>query len=85
MRIIAWAPALAVSALTVRTTALHEHGNLSDGPADQCLVDLRAAYNAVHDPDLANGETWTPTLFLPLDEARRVLPLVLGHSGPFPW
>jgi pectate lyase len=33
-------------------TALHEHGNLFDGPAGRFLADLRAAYNAVNDPDL---------------------------------
>jgi pectate lyase len=66
-------------------TALHVQGNLFDGPADQFLLDLRAAYNAVHDPDLTELDTFTPTLFLPLDEARHVLPLVNGHAGPFPW
>jgi pectate lyase len=66
-------------------TALHERGNLFDGPADHFLLDLVAAWNAVNDPDLADVETWTPTLFLPMDEARHVKPLVLGHAGPFTW
>jgi pectate lyase len=66
-------------------TTLFARDNLFDGPADRFLTDLVAAYNATHDPDLANAETWTPSLFLPIDPARRVLPLVLGHSGPFAW
>ena len=66
-------------------TALHEHGTLFDGPADKFGTDLVAAYNAVNDPDLADTVSWTPSLFLPIDPARKVLPLVLGHSGPFAW
>ena len=66
-------------------TALHEHGNLFEGPAGRFLLDLRAAYNAVNDPDLADDTSWTPTLFLEVDPAPHVLPLVLGHSGPFTW
>jgi pectate lyase len=64
-------------------TALHANGNLFDGPADRFLVDLVAAYNAANDPDLVDT-TCVPTLFLPIDPTRHVLPLVLGHSGPFP-
>lgn len=66
-------------------TALHERGNLFDGPADRFLVDLRAAYNAANDPDLADDTSWTPTLFLEMDPARRVLPAVLSHAGPLSW
>ena len=44
--------------------ALHEHGNLFDGPADRFLVDSVAAYNAANDPDLTEDVGWTPTLFL---------------------
>jgi pectate lyase len=66
-------------------TALHEHGNLFDGPADRFLLDLLDAYNAVNDPDIAEDTSWTPTLFLPMDPAPKVLPLVLGHAGPFTW
>ena len=69
--------------------ALHEHGNLFDGPADRFLLDLREAYNAVNSPDLLElDETtaaWTPTLFLEMDPARHVLPVVQSHAGPFPW
>jgi pectate lyase len=66
-------------------TAIHERGNLFDGPADHFLLDLRAAYNAANDPDLADGVAWTPALFLEMDPARHVLPAVLGHAGPFSW
>jgi pectate lyase len=66
-------------------TAIHEAGNLFDGPAERFLLDLRDAYNAANDPDLADGTTWTPTLFTEIDPARRVLPAVLGHAGPFTW
>jgi pectate lyase len=66
-------------------TALHERGNLFDGPAEKFLVDLRAAYNAANDPDLADGTSWTPTLFTEMDPARHVLPAVLSHAGPLSW
>jgi pectate lyase len=66
-------------------TALHEHGNVFDGPADQFLLDLIAAYNAANEPDLTEDVGWTPTLFLEIDPAGHVLPLVLGHAGPFAW
>jgi pectate lyase len=69
--------------------ALHEHGNLFDGPADRFLLDLREAYNAANNPDLAElddtAAAWTPTLFLEMDPARHVLPAVQSHAGPFPW
>jgi pectate lyase len=66
-------------------TALHEDGTLFGGPADRFQLDLLAAYNAANDPDLTDAVGWTPTLFLEIDPARHVLPLVLGHSGPFDW
>jgi pectate lyase len=69
--------------------ALHEHGNLFDGPADRFLLELREAYNTVNSPDLAEldetAAAWTPALFLEMDPARHVLPVVQGHAGPFPW
>jgi len=69
--------------------ALHEHGNLFDGPADRFLLDLREAYNAANNPDLAElddtAAAWTPTLLLEMDPARHVLPAVQSHAGPFPW
>ena len=64
-------------------TTLYEDGTLFDGPADRFGTDLVAAYNAVNDPDLADAVTWTPTLFLTIDPTHTVLPLVLGHAGPF--
>lgn len=70
-------------------TAIHEQGNLFDGPADRSLLDLREAYNAANDPDLADLDqtsmAWTPTLFLEIEPARHVLPSVQSHAGPFPW
>jgi len=70
-------------------TAIHEQGNLFDGPADRFLLDLRDAYNAANEPDLAELEetpmAWTPALFLHIEPARHVLPSVQSHAGPFPW
>jgi pectate lyase len=66
-------------------TAIHERGNLFDGPADRFLLDLRAAYNAANDPDLGDGVGWVPTRFLWIDPAGRVLPSVLSSAGPFTW
>jgi hypothetical protein len=66
-------------------TALHEQDNLFDGPAQRFVVDLRAAYNAVNDPDLADDTSWTPTLFLDIEPAHFALSGVLAHAGPFTW
>jgi len=66
-------------------TAIHERENLFDGPADRFLLDLRAAYNLVNDPDLGDTVGWVPTLLLWIDPARRVLPAVLSSAGPFTW
>jgi pectate lyase len=70
-------------------TAIHERGNLFDGPADRFLLDLREAYNTASDPDLAELDqtpmAWAPTLFLEIEPARHVLPSVQSHAGPIPW
>ena len=54
-----------------------------NGLGNRFQLDLVAAYNAVNDPDLTEDVGWTPSLFLDIDPAWRVLPLVLAHSGPF--
>jgi pectate lyase len=66
-------------------TALFERNNLFDGPADRFLVDLRAAYNAANDPDLAEDASWTPSLHLEIEPAQFVLSRVLAQAGPFTW
>lgn len=44
-------------------------------------VDLLAAYNATHDPDLAADAGWTPTLHTAITPARQVPGLVSRHAG----
>ena len=44
-------------------------------------VDLVAAYNATHDPDLGPDAGWTPTLHTRITPARQVPALVSRHAG----
>ena len=45
-------------------------------------VDLLAAYNAAHDPDLAEVPAWAPLLRRTVQPAAAVPALVLAHAGP---
>lgn len=55
---------------------------LFEGPTSRFEIDLVAAYNGEHDPDLVLDTSWTPALHLPIDPARQ---LALGGTGPFAW
>ncbi|MGW4792754.1 pectate lyase family protein [Nonomuraea sp. NPDC004297] len=58
-------------------TAIHEEGTLVNGRQ----VDVRAAYNAVKDPDLGGDVGWTPSLHGRVAPARAVPALVRAHAG----
>lgn len=59
-------------------TMVHEANNVVNGS----VVDIRGAYNAVRDPDLADDTSWTPTLFTHIDSTADVPSLVQRFSGP---
>ncbi|MEU7618897.1 pectate lyase [Micromonospora rifamycinica] len=69
-------------------TAVTTRGNWVD--ADRALprpVDLVAAYNATHDPDLGGDAGWTPALRAPQAVPAPLVPLVVGPfagSGRLP-
>jgi pectate lyase len=65
-----------------RTATLHVEGTLVNGHSAHNQVDLVAAYNAVHDPDLPNEGTWTPTLYTKIHPTQAVPGLVLHQAGP---
>lgn len=64
-------------------TAIHATGTLLDGKPDQNSIDVVAAYNAVHDPDLSTDVGWTPTFVLDLQPTSDIPSVVQGHAGPF--
>ena len=71
----------------LKGTAIHESGTQLNAPSNSGhhMVDVLAAYNAVHDPDLLSDVGWTPSLFVDLMEARDVFHVVESHAGPFNW
>ena len=62
------------TALTARDHLLRVAGRTTP-------VDLVAAYNAAHDPDLGADAGWTPTLHTRIDPVRSVPDLVARHAG----
>ncbi len=67
---------------TDRTATLHVEGTLVNGHSAHNRVDLVAAYNAVNDPDLPSGSSWTPTLYTKIDPTQSVPGLVVHQAGP---
>lgn len=67
----------------LKGSAIHASGTLVNGTPDKNLVDIVAAYNAVHDPDLLEEVGWTPTLFVEVQAARDVPSAVQNDAGPF--
>lgn len=67
----------------LKGNAIHASGTLVNGTPDKNLVDIVAAYNAVHDPDLLEEVGWTPTLFVEVQAARDVPSAVQNDAGPF--
>jgi len=68
-------------------TAIHADGTLVNGFSQQRAgVDVVAAYNAEHDPDLSTDVGWTPTLFRRVDPTAAVPALVgiLAGAGRLP-
>ncbi|WP_082516298.1 pectinesterase family protein [Cellulomonas sp. Leaf395] len=59
-------------------TTMTEGGNLVNGEP----VDLLAAHNAAHDPDIAEGAGWTPTLRRTVHPATSVPRVVGALAGP---
>jgi len=59
-------------------TVIHESGNLVNGS----VVDIRGAYNARNDPDLADDTSWTPTLVGRTDATSALPGLIDAASGP---
>jgi pectate lyase len=66
-------------------TAIDESGTRINGTPGGGFTDVRAAYNAVKDPDLAGDVGWTPTLFTEIQETQLVVPAVESGAGPFMW
>jgi pectate lyase len=66
-------------------TAIHETGTHVNGTPDKNLVDILAAYNATHDPDLSGNVGWAPTLFIEIQPTRNVPSAVQNDAGPFIW
>jgi pectate lyase len=64
-------------------TALYEAGSLLDGVSDNSTVDVVGAYNAANDPDLLDVASWTPTLFLLVEDTSSVPVSVQTGAGPF--
>ncbi|MFG1673631.1 polysaccharide lyase family 1 protein [Micromonospora sp. NPDC049282] len=63
-------------------TALTERGSwIGQGGRLPRPVDLRAAYNAVHDPDLGGDAGWTPTLRAAPPLPTPLVPLVVGAGA----
>ncbi|GAA1569471.1 pectate lyase [Actinomadura kijaniata] len=58
-------------------TAIRTAGNLVNGAP----VDLRAAHNEAHDPDLSDEVGWTPTLRRTVHRAKDVPRVVASHAG----
>ena len=70
-----------------RGTAIHESGTMLNSPSQsgQHVIDVVAAYNAVHDPDLSSDVGWIPALFVGLTETQDVPADVESGAGPFNW
>ncbi len=66
-------------------TAIHESDTRINGTHGGGFTDVRAAYNAVNDPDLSGDVGWTPTLFTEIQETQLVVPAVESAAGPFNW
>ena len=62
-------------------TAIHAEGTLVGGSSSRDRVDVVAAYNAVHEPDLGTDVGWTPVLFRRIDPAQAVPALVGVFAG----
>jgi hypothetical protein len=62
---------------------LYEFGSLLNGVTGNSAVDVVAEYNAVNDPDLVDAVSWTPTLFLPVEDTSTVPVSVQTGAGPF--
>lgn len=56
---------------------------LVDGHSAHDHVDLVAAYNAAHDPDLINGVSWRPEFFTQIHPTQAVAGLVRNNAGTF--
>jgi pectate lyase len=71
----------------LRGTAIYEAGTLLNSPSESehHAIDVVAAYNAVHDPDLSENVGWTPALFAGLTETQDVPADVESGAGPFNW
>ncbi|MDH2425185.1 pectate lyase [Sphaerisporangium sp. TRM90804] len=63
-------------------TAVHVTGTLVASGASVRRVDLLAAYNATHDPDLSGDVGWTPTLHTGVDHTALVPVEVPLWAGP---
>jgi pectate lyase len=63
-------------------TAMHAENTLVNGFSRHDQVDVVAAYNAEHDPDLNPDVGWTPTLFRRIDPPQAVPVLVPLFAGP---
>jgi pectate lyase len=66
-------------------TRLAASGTLVLGPPVRNSVDVVAAYNASHDPDLSTDAGWTPTLKYQLAPAWTTPILVGWLAGPVWW
>jgi len=64
-------------------TAIYAAGSFVNGKSKAFEVDLVAAYNAAHTPDLVPTVSWTPTLFVTIHPTQAVEGLVSGSAGPF--
>lgn len=62
-------------------TDIFETGSLVNGRSVHHRVDLLAAYNAAHDPDLGSDVGWQPTLFDKIHPTQAVPALVSAHAG----
>jgi pectate lyase len=65
--------------------SIFESGTYLNGTAPSHLVDLVAAYNAVHDPDLIPTVGWAPTFFTTIQPTCAVPSAVQNNAGPFIW
>jgi pectate lyase len=64
-------------------TAIFADNTLVDGFLHRNQVDVVAAYNATHDPDLVDGVGWTPTFFTFVFPTPTIPILVRLGAGPF--
>lgn len=66
-----------------RTATLYAEGTFVNGRSAHNRVDLVAAYNAVHEPDLPTESSWEPTLYTTIHPTQAVPGLVEHQAGPF--